>query len=157
MKHANTMIEEREMIPEAPQNDLNMSVDQDITSPLLHKDKADFLMEKAHTFDNTNIVIFEKDKHMEDVSLPQIIDNEINIKMEIEEPKSQMRRKSVKRRSRKSVLIEFSQVTNELKVIINKIKGDATKTKVHKTVILKNKKQEKSPFKESKEMKTPIK
>jgi cell division protein FtsB len=151
------MIEEKEMIPEAPQNELNMSVDQDITSPLLHKDKADFMVEKALTFDNTKTEIFEEDKHMEDASLPPIIDNEINIKMEIEEPKSQMRRKSVKRRSRKSVLIEFSHVTNELKVIINKIKGDATKRKVHKTVTLKNKKQEKSLSKESKETKTPIK
>jgi cell division protein FtsB len=151
------MIEEKEMIPEAPQNELNMSVDQDIISPLLHKDKADFMVEKALTFDNTKLEIFEEDKHMEDASLPPIIDNEINIKMEIEEPKSQMRRKSVKRRSRKSVLIEFSHVTNELKVIINKIKGDATKRKVHKTVTLKNKKQEKSLSKESKETKTPIK
>lgn len=77
-----------------------MSVDQEISSPLLAKDTDKFLLGKSLTFDNTKIEKIESDKNMEDISTPAIIDKEINIKMEIEEPKQQ-KRKSVKRRSRK--------------------------------------------------------
>lgn len=136
-----------------------MSVDQEIPSPLLPKDTDKFLLSKSLTFDNTKaekIDKIESDKKMEDVSTPAIIDKEINIKMEIEEPKPQ-KRKSVKRRSRKCVMIEYSKVTNELKVIINKIKGEKVRTKIHKTVTLREKKIEKPLSKETKEIKTPIK
>jgi hypothetical protein len=64
------------------------------------------------------------------------------------------RKKSSRRKSKKSVFIEYSKLTHSLKVIVKKIRGEKVKSKVHKSTTLKPKKSEKSLVKEKK---TPIK
>lgn len=64
------------------------------------------------------------------------------------------RKKSSRRKSKKSVFIEYSKLTHSLKVIVKKIRGEKVKSKVYKSTTLKPKKSEKSLVKEKK---TPIK
>lgn len=86
---------------------------------------------------------------MEDESenLNKNFDRQDKVETIVQKPQ---RRKSSKRKSKKSVFIEYSKLTHALKVIVKKIRGDKVKSKIHKSTTLKSKKSEKSLVKEKK-------
>lgn len=90
---------------------------------------------------------------MEDISDIKKNTFDRNDDMDVCEQKPQ-RKKSSRRKSKKSVFIEYSTLTHALKVIVKKIRGEKVKTKIHKSTTLKPKKSEKSLVREKK---NPIK
>lgn len=134
--------------------DGSMILDSDMPPAPLIKSKSEITMGKVGLFKLSKPELEASDKLMDDVSSPVHIKEEVNVKMEVEEPKQ--RRKS-KRRSKKAVFIEFNKQTFELKVLVEKTKGEKVKTKVHKQTVLKQKKVEKAKSKENKTPKKTLK
>ena len=140
---------DKEMTPLENPKGYSKIADVDMGSVSLTKSKSEITMGKVGIFSTSKVENPSQDKSMDDLTMLKSVKQEANVKMEISEPKQ--RRKS-KRRSKKSVFIEFNQASFELKVLVEKTKGEKVKTKVHKQTILKPEKKEKS---KSTDRKTP--
>ena len=113
--------------------------DKDMEVPFLSKSKSDLgIIKDRHSLNYQSSL----DLKMEDI--PEL-KQKLHVQSEMEEsaPKS-ARKKSTRRKSHKSLFIEYSKTTNELRVIIQKIRGEKIKNKLHKLTTLKVEKSEKS-------------
>ena len=110
---------------------------KDISQPL----KMNYEEEKSLKMESETVKSNILDLKTKSKEKPPIITQNL-IKNEVKMPNSN-KKKSRSRRSRKVLFLEYSKWNHELKVIIQRTKGDKTQTKIHRTTVLKSGKVDK--------------